>query len=67
VSEHAQEGPEITHLRKVELQWVIRAQANIQADLEELLYWIPFIGQEQSIVAERAHRHPDLTKVEEIL
>ena len=54
-------------LRKVKLQRIVRAQTNVQPNLEELLQRIPLISEEQSVVAERAHSEAYLSEVEEVL
>lgn len=51
----------------MELQRVVRAQADIQANLEEIRQWVPLVRQEQRVVAQRAHRKTDLLQVEKIL
>ena len=55
------------YLCEVELQRVVRAQADIEADLEEVGQGVPLVREEQRIVAQRAHRYPNLLEVEEIL
>ena len=55
------------HLREVELQRVIAAQADIQPDLEEIRQRVSLVRQEQRVVAQRAHGDADLLEVEEVL
>ena len=57
----------LSDLREMELQRVVGAQADIQSGLEELLQRIPLIRQEKRVVAQRAHRNPDLLQVKQIL
>ena len=57
----------LTNLGKLELQWVVRAQANIEPRLEEVRQRISFIRKEESIVAQRAHSNADLFEVEQVL
>ena len=57
----------MSNLGEVELQRVVGAQADIQANLEEVGQRVPFIRQEQRIVAQRAHRNTDLLEIEKIL
>lgn len=54
-------------LCKMELQWVIRAQADVQTRLEEVRERVPLIRQEQGVVAEWAHRDTNLLQVEQVL
>jgi hypothetical protein len=51
----------------MELQRVVRAQADIQSRLEKLLQRIPLVRQEERIVAQRTHRDPDLLQIKQIL
>jgi hypothetical protein len=51
----------------MELQRVIRAQANVQPRLEKVFQRIPLVRQEERVVAERAHCDPDLLQVEQVL
>ena len=44
------------YLCEVELQRVVRAQADIEADLEEIGQRVPLVREEQCVVAQRAHR-----------
>ena len=62
-----QKHAQVPNLGKMELQWVIRAQADIQADLEEVGKGVPLVRQEQCVVAQRAHREADLLQIEQIL
>lgn len=54
-------------LGEVELERIVRTQAYIEPESEEVREWIAFIGQEQRIVADRAHRDANLLEVEQIL
>ena len=56
-----------TYLCKVELQRVICAQADVQANLEEVRKRVPLVCQEESVVAQRAHGQADLFEVEQVL
>lgn len=49
------------------LQRIIRAQTDIQADLEELGERVPLVLEEERVITERTHRHADLLEVEEVL
>jgi hypothetical protein len=59
------------NLGKVELQWVVHAQADIKADieprLEKVRQGISLVRNEESVVAERAHGDADLFEVEQVL
>ena len=37
---------DLSNLREMELQRIIRAQADVQPRLEKLLQWIPLVRQE---------------------
>ena len=54
-------------LGEVELQWVVRAQTDVQADLEEVGERVALVRQEERVVAQRAHREPNLLEVEQVL
>ena len=58
---------ESTHLCKMELQRVVRTQANVQANTEELWERITFIREEERIVAKWAHSDANLLEVKEVL
>lgn len=49
------------------LERIIRAQTNIQPHFEELLDRISLVCEEERVIAQGAHRHPDLLQVEEVL
>lgn len=51
-------------LGEMELQWIIRTQANIQTSLEKIRKRVPFVGQEERIIRKRAHRETNLLEVE---
>lgn len=51
----------------MELQRIVRAQADIQPNLEEIRQRVPLVRQEQRIITERTHRKTDLLEIEEIL
>jgi hypothetical protein len=51
----------------MKLQRVIGAQTNIQPPLKKVRQRIPLIRQKQRVVAQRAHRYPNLRQVEQIL
>ena len=55
------------NLGKVELKWVVRAQANVEPCLDEIWKRIPFKREEKRIIAQRAHSDPDLLEVKQIL
>lgn len=57
----------MSNLGEMELQRVVRAQANVQADLEEVGQWVPLVRQKQRVVTQRAHRKANLLEVEQIL
>lgn len=48
------------HLSEVKLQRIVRAQAHIQSYLEEIREWVPLVRQKEGVIAQRAHRDPDL-------
>ena len=54
-------------LGEVELERVVGAEADVQADLEEVRERVALVREEERVVAERAHREPDLLEVEEVL
>ena len=51
----------------MELQRIVRAQADVQPRLEKLFQWIPLVRQEQGVVAQRTHRDPDLLQIKQVL
>jgi len=51
----------------VELQGVVRAQTNVQADFEEIRQRIPLVREEQRIIAEWRHGQTYLLQVKQIL
>ena len=51
----------------MELKGVVRAQADIQADLEEVRERVPFVCQEQCVVAQRTHCEANLLQIEQVL
>ena len=55
------------HLCEVELQRIVRTQADIQSSFEILRQWVPLIGQEERVVAQRTHRDADLLQIKKIL
>ncbi len=56
-----------TNLGKVELQRVVRAQADIEPRLEKVRQGISLVRKEESVVAQRAHGDADLFEVEQVL
>lgn len=58
---------QITYLGEVKLERIVRAEADVKPGLEELGDWIPLVGEEERVVAQRAHGDPDLLQVEEVL
>lgn len=54
-------------LREVELQRVIRTQADVKASLEELRYGVTLVSEEERVVTERAHGDADLLEIKEVL
>ena len=54
-------------LGEVELERVVGAQADVEADLEEVRERVALVREEERVVAQRAHREPDLLEVEEVL
>ncbi len=57
-------GSKSANLGKVELKWVVRAQAHVEPHLEKVRQGIPLVRQEESVVAQRAHGNADLLEVE---
>lgn len=51
----------------MELQGVIRAQANVKTCPEEVRQRVTLVRQEQCIIAEGAHRNANLFQIEQIL
>lgn len=51
----------------MELQRIVRAQTDVQTNLEEVRQWVPLVCQEERIIAERAHSDADLLQVEQVL
>ncbi len=51
----------------MKLQRIVRTQTDVQPYLEKIREWIPFVRQEQAVVAERRHRDPNLLQIEEVL
>ena len=58
---------QVAYLREVELKGVVRAQADIQADLKEVRERVPFVCQEQCVVAQRTHCEANLLQIEQVL
>ena len=54
-------------LGEVELQRIIRAQTDVEPRLEEVRQRVALVGEEEGVVAERAHRNSDLLEVEKVL
>lgn len=52
---------------EVKLQRIVRAQADIQTSLEKVRKRVPFVGQEERVIGQRAHCDTDLLEVEQIL
>ena len=48
----------------MELQWVVRTQADIEPRFEKVRQGISLIREEESVVAQRAHGNADLFEVE---
>ena len=44
----------------MELQRVIRAETNVQPNLEEIRQRIPLVSQKQRVITQRAHRQSNL-------
>ena len=51
----------------MKLQRIIRTQAHVQPDLEEIRERVTFVRQKQRVVAQRTHRQPNLLEIEEVL
>ena len=51
----------------MELERIVRTQAHVEPDLEEVWEWVAFVCEEERVVAQRAHRDADLLEVEEVL
>ena len=51
----------------MKLQWIVRAEADIEPSFEEVWQRISLVSQEKSIIAQRAHRDPNLFQVKQIL
>jgi hypothetical protein len=57
----------LSHLREMELKWVVGAQTDIKTCLEEIRQGITFICKKKSIVAQGAHCNANLFEIKQIL
>lgn len=52
------------HLREVELERIICAQADVQPHLKEVGKGVALVGQEEGVIAKGTHGEPDLLQIE---
>ena len=51
----------------MELERIIRTQADVQPHLEEVRKGVALVCQEEGVIAERTHSEPNLLQIEQVL